>query len=70
MDQIERSFQEEQTNLANRIRIAREAHPTLQPTGYCHNPSCLEDVPEGQLFCNSTCADGHKQSLVRRGKSH
>lgn len=70
MDQLERSFQEEQSNLADRIRIAREAHPTLQPTGYCHNPNCLEDVPAGKLYCDSHCADEHKQFLARRGKVH
>lgn len=70
MDQIERSFQEEQTNLANRIRIAREAQPTVKPTGYCLNPDCLEDVPTGHLYCNSSCAEDHRKSMARRGKTH
>lgn len=68
MDQLERSFQEEQTNLANRIRIARTAHPTLKPVGYCHH--CYEDVDKEHLFCNLVCAEGHKQASIRRGQPH
>ena len=70
MDQIERSFQEEQTNLADRIRIARESHPTLKPTGYCQNDQCLEDLPDDKLFCDCHCADQYQQSLKRRGRVH
>ena len=70
MDQLERSFQEEQTNLTNRIRIAREAQPSVKPTGYCQNPDCLEDVPEGHLYCDSGCAEGHRKFMARRGEKH
>lgn len=69
MDQIERSFQEEQANIANRIRIAREPHETLKPEGYCHH--CYEEIDETHLFCNVKCADAHKEALTRRkGKPH
>lgn len=27
-----------------------------QPTGWCLNPLCGDDVNADQLFCNSTCA--------------
>ena len=70
MDQADRSFQEEQSNINEKLRLARIKHPTLKAVGYCHNHLCSEDVAEGQLFCNSDCADEYARQIALRGQIH
>lgn len=55
------------------LSLAIKAHantPRLMPTGYCRDPLCEEDVPEGALFCGVDCRDSFDRmadSARRRG---
>jgi hypothetical protein len=61
MDQVDRSFHEQESAITESIRIARISKPEIQPTGVCHNKTCLEDVKPNQLFCNSDCANEYQR---------
>mgnify|MGYP006879904503 FL=1 len=68
MDQLERSFQEEQAGINESIRVARESKSSLKPTGYCHR--CYEDVSPDQIYCDVNCAEAHTAHLRLKGYRH
>lgn len=58
MDEVDRSFYEEQSNTEDSVRLARlPTSSRLKPVGYCL--TCYEDVAPAKLFCNNLCADEH-----------
>lgn len=36
---------------------AARKQPAMQATGFCREPACGEELPEGQLFCGEECRD-------------
>lgn len=68
MDQLERSFQEEQAGIEESIRMARVTKNPYTPKGYCL--SCYEDVSANKLYCDSQCASNHDTQLKLKGHRH
>lgn len=59
-----------QAELALELQL-KARKPTLQPIGCCHN--CNETLPEGQLFCDASCAQdwehrSNREAQCRRAK--
>lgn len=55
------------------LKLAMQAQanaPRLSATGYCRDPLCETDLPEGRLFCGVECRDNFDRmadSARRRG---
>lgn len=66
MDDIDRASRQEE--LARELAIAnRPAVYRPQPNGTCHNPDCMDDLPEGFLFCGKGCALEYERHVRHHG---
>lgn len=59
-DIADMAHQFESQRLAEALAARRQA-VQVQPTGFCHNPVCGDDVDDGQLYCDRRCALQHER---------
>lgn len=68
MDQVDRSFQEENARILAMIKLSSNYKDTHKHTGACL--SCGEQVAAPKLFCDNVCAGEHNKQQSRRGVRH